>query len=50
MVRSELRSEAIPAYTPQYFVVLDGTTFLPISVSRDWWNDITTITLLEMDV
>lgn len=50
MVRSELRSEAIPAYTPQYFVVLDGTTFHPISVSRDWWNDITTITLLEMDV
>lgn len=44
----ELRSEQIADITPQYNVTLDGTTGYPIAISHDWWNDITTLTILEL--
>ena len=44
----ELRSNQIADITPQYKVTLDGTTGYPIAISHDWWNDITTLTILEL--
>ena len=33
---------------PQKKVTLDGTTFYPIAISRDWRDDITELTMLEL--
>jgi hypothetical protein len=46
-VTTELRTDAIPAITPQYRITLDGTVFNPTAISRNWRDDITVITLLE---
>jgi hypothetical protein len=34
--------------TPKSKVTLDGPTSYPISISHEWRDDITTITLLEL--
>lgn len=47
-IATELRANVVPDITPRHKVVLDGTTAYPISISRDWWNDITTLTILEL--
>jgi hypothetical protein len=44
----ELRSNQIADITPQYKVTLDGTTGYPIAITRDYWNDITTLTIIEL--
>ena len=33
---------------PQKKVTLDGTTFYPIAISRDWRDDVTELTMLEL--
>ena len=43
-----VRTNTISDITPQYKVTLDGTTGYPIAISHDWWNDITTLTILEL--
>lgn len=47
-IYSELRSNVIPNITPRHKVMLDGTTAYPIAISRDWCDDITQITVLEL--
>jgi hypothetical protein len=47
-IATELRANVVPDITPRHKVVLDGMTAYPISISRDWWNDITTLTILEL--
>lgn len=44
----DVRTNTIAAITPQYKVTIDGTTGYPIAITRDYWNDITTLTLLEL--
>ena len=44
---TELRANVIPSITPQHKVTLDQTPSYPIAISRDWWNDIIQLTLLE---
>lgn len=44
----ELRSNIIPEVTPQNIVTIDGTTCYPIGISRDWWNDVTKLTFLQL--
>lgn len=44
----ELNTDVIPGITPRHKVTLDNTTAYPIAISHDWWNDITTLTLLEL--
>ena len=46
-LRTDLRANVIPSITPQHKVTLDQTPSYPISISRDWWNDIVQLTLLE---
>lgn len=45
---TELRSDAITEPTPKYKVTLDSIQCHPISISHEWRDDVTTITLLEM--
>ena len=47
-ITAELNTAVIPAITPRNTLTLDGTTCHPISISHDWWNDKTTLTLLEI--
>lgn len=47
-IATELRANVIPDITPCHKVVLDGMTAYPIAISRDWWNDIMTLTILEL--
>ena len=47
-LQTELKANAIPDITPQYKVTLDGTTGHPIGISHDYWNDVTTLTILEL--
>ena len=47
-IETELRSNVIPDITPRHKVVLDGTTGYPIAISRDWRDDITKLTILEL--
>lgn len=44
----ELRSLLIPDITPHYKVSIDGSTMYPIAISREWRDDVTTLTLLEL--
>ena len=44
---TELRADAIPSISPRNKVTLDQTTAYPISISRDWLDDIVKLTLLE---
>ena len=46
-VTTELRTEAIPAITPQHQVTIDGNTFNPTAISHVWRDDVTVLTLLE---
>ena len=46
-ITTELQANAVPAITPQHKVTLDGTTFYPTAISRDWSEDVTILTLLE---
>lgn len=43
----ELRSDAIPMITPQHRVTIDSWIFNPVSISRQWRNDVTVLTLLQ---
>lgn len=47
-IAPELRANVVPDITPRHKVVLDRMTAYPIAISRDWWNDITTLTILEL--
>lgn len=44
----ELRTNEIPAITPIDKVSFNGTVCHPIAISREWRDDVTAITLLEM--
>ena len=44
----DVRTNTIADITPQYKVTLDGTTGYPIAITRDYWNDITTLTIIEL--
>ena len=45
----ELRSNTIADITPKYKTTIDDTTGYPIAISRDWRDDITKLTILELD-
>ena len=47
-IATELRANVVPDITPRHKVVLDGMTAYPIAISRAGWNDITTLTILEL--
>lgn len=47
-IATELRANVVPDITPRHKVVLDGTTSHPIAISRDWRDDVTQITVLEL--
>ena len=47
-ITADLNTAVIPAITPRKTVTLDGTDCYPISISHDWWNDKTTLTLLQL--
>lgn len=34
--------------SPRMKLTLDGTTAFPVSISQDWWNDVTTISIIEL--
>jgi hypothetical protein len=40
-------SVAISGIQPRHFVKLDGTTFIPIAISRNWSEDIVKLSLLQ---
>lgn len=40
-------SVAISGIQPRHFVTLDGTTFIPIAISRNWSEDIVKLSLLQ---
>lgn len=44
----ELRSNEVADITPKSTTVIDGTTGYPIAISRDWRDDITKLTILEL--
>ena len=44
----ELRTNAITEPTPANKVTLDGSTLYPLAISRDWRDDITKLTLIQM--
>ena len=44
----DVRTNTIADITPQYKVTIDGTTGYPIAITRDYWNDVTTLTILEL--
>lgn len=54
LITPELRSNAtasglaISSITPQYKVVIDGTTTYPVSISRSWRDDVIKLSLLEL--
>lgn len=47
-IRTDITSSAAASVTPKSKVTLDKMTFFPISISHEWRDDITTITLLEL--
>jgi hypothetical protein len=47
-ITADLNTAVIPAITPRKTVTLDGTDCYPISITNDWWNDKTTLTLLQI--
>ena len=44
----ELRTNEIADITPRYKVTIDGTTGYPITISRNWRDDVTQLTILEL--
>lgn len=48
MLRVELRTDAITEPLPTQKVIIDGTTMNAVSVSREWRDDVTTLTLLQV--
>ena len=44
----ELRSDQIGNVTPRNIVTFDNDTFHPIAISREWRDDITNLTLLQL--
>lgn len=47
-IRTDIVSSAASSVTPKSKVTLDSTTSYPISISHEWRDDITTLTLLEL--
>jgi len=47
-IRTDIVSSAAASVTPKSKVTLDGPTSYPISISHEWRDDITTLTLLEL--
>lgn len=47
-MKVEVRTDEVPDITPQYIVTLDNTDCHPIGISREWCDDVTILTLLEM--
>jgi hypothetical protein len=47
-IATELRANVVPDITPRHKVVLDGTTVYPISISRQWRDDVLQLTVLEL--
>ena len=47
-ITADLNTAVIPAISPRKTVSLDGTDCYPIAISHDWWNDVTTLTLLQI--
>ena len=46
---AEVVSSVIDDITPRYKVTLDGTLCYPIAISREWVDDVTMLTMLEMN-
>ena len=44
----EFRANTISDVSPNYKVTMDGTTFYPIAISRNWRDDIVTLTLQQL--
>ena len=44
----ELKTNAITEPTPQNRVRLDSTTGYPIAIGREWRDDVTKLTILEL--
>lgn len=44
----ELRSNLVPSFSPHYKVSIDSSTMYPISISHDWRDEVTTLTLMEV--
>jgi hypothetical protein len=47
-IDADLRTDVIGTITPRSKATLDGTTFYPAAIARDWRDDITTIKFLEL--
>ena len=49
-VSVEMRSDDlnVSAISPEKKVTLDSTTFYPIAISREWRDDVTELTMLEL--
>lgn len=47
-IDADLRTDVIGTITPRSKATLDGTTFYPAAIGRDWRDDITTIKFLEL--
>jgi hypothetical protein len=44
----ELRRDLIAGITPRHKVTIDGMTGYPISISREWRDDVTQLTILQL--
>lgn len=44
----EFRANTISDISPNYKVTMDGTTFYPVAISRNWRDDIVTLTLQQL--
>lgn len=47
MVSMEINGTLV-SISPNNKVTLDGTTFYPIAISQDWWNDKLEVTMVEL--
>ena len=47
-ITTDLRTDVVAAISPMYKVTIDSTTCYPISISRDWWDDVTRLTLMQL--
>ena len=45
----DLRSEMIGDITPKNMLIVDATKGHPIAISHDWHDDVTRVTLLDME-
>lgn len=48
MISAELQSNLIPDITPRNKTTMDGTSLYPISISREWRDDTSKITFIEI--